>query len=254
MLERWKVVASFSAGLVLTGWGAVRWSQSGFAIGSRARPDADGQYVYVIGLGVALLATGFFTFWGLRDRAPLPVRCPACGASVAWRHVTPDRPFFCPSCQQGIALSGVYFRVVYGLSAIVVAVTGYLLGVRGELLFWLIVLGIFPTYIVLSYPSIWLVAPGVAPTGDFRAMLRGDSATEQAGPDSTWEHESTTAAPWLTGSARAPDRPSRSLRPPAFVQIRPPVSIEGCLLKTGFCVMYGYGVWVVVKALIERLW
>lgn len=111
-------------------------------------------------------------------RAALPIKCPECGAAISWHHATGHVQFLCPECGHGLRLRNNYFRVLYVLAAVVVSMVAYAAGMRGDSLFAIVVLGLWPTHFLLVFITMRLFPPDVESTGDFRGILYGSIAPE----------------------------------------------------------------------------
>ena len=84
-------------------------------------------------------------------RAALPIKCPECGAAISWRHATGHVQFLCPECGHGLHLRNNYFRVLYLFAAILVTMVAYAAGIRSDALFATVILGVWPTHLLLVF-------------------------------------------------------------------------------------------------------
>jgi hypothetical protein len=106
---------------------------------------------------------------------PLPMKCPACGVSVGWKHASAHVQFLCPHCHQGLKLRPAYFRIVNVVSLIAAGLLAYGYGLRRDNVIWGVLVGVFPVQVILLNISLRIFPPDVELTGDFRGILYGDS-------------------------------------------------------------------------------
>jgi hypothetical protein len=75
-----------------------------------------------------------------------------------------------------------YFRVLYLFAFVVVTSVAYAMGFRRDSLFAIIILGLWPTHLLLVFITMRLFPPDVESTGDFRGILYGSVVAEDASP------------------------------------------------------------------------
>ncbi len=178
-------------------------------------------------------------------RAALPVKCPECGTAISWREAGP-LPFHCSRCGQGLRLRINYFRVLYILAGVIVTLLCRAAGLRGDTLFAVVLLGLWPMHLLLVFITMRLFPPDVEPTGDFRAILFGAVGTGEAETDRELVEETGTTE----------NLPRQRVTAVAVVRwiIGDPAhwTFEGVVLRGSAIVLVLWLVWTAMTPLIHR--
>jgi predicted RNA-binding Zn-ribbon protein involved in translation (DUF1610 family) len=179
-------------------------------------------------------------------RAAIPIKCPECGVAISWHQATGHVQFLCPGCGHGLRLRDNYFRVLYLFAAVVVTIIAYAAGMRGDSLFAVVVLGLWPTHLLLVFITIRLFPPDVESTGDFRGILYGSITPEDASTAPEFPIRTTAIQP-STEAADGSDK--RGM----FRLGKEHRTLEGVVLR-GAAIILGLSmVWMAAKPLIHRL-
>lgn len=179
-------------------------------------------------------------------RAALPIKCLECGVAISWHHATGHAQFLCPGCGHGLRLRDNYFRVLYLFAAVVVTMIAYAAGMRGDSLFAVVVLGLWPTHFLLVFITTRLFPPDVESTGDFRGILYGSIAPEDASTAPEFPIRTTAIQP-STKAADGSDK--RGM----FRLGKEHRTLEGVVLR-GTAIILGLSmVWMAARPLIRRL-
>ncbi len=180
-------------------------------------------------------------------RAALPIKCPECGAAISWRHATGHVQFLCPECGHGLQLRNNYFRVLYLFAAVVVTMVAYAAGARGDALFAVAILGLWPTHVLLVFITMRLFPPDVESTGDFRGILYGSTGPENA---STASESPDSADGVSEPSTRVAESSSQH---GMFKLGKEHRTLEGVVLRGAVIVLGLSIVWMAARPLIHRL-
>jgi len=140
-------------------------------------------------------------------RAALPIKCPECGAAISWHHATGHVQFQCPECGHGLHLRNNYFRVLYLFAFVVVASVAFAMGFRGDSLFAIVILGLWPTHFLLVFITMRLFPPDVESTGDFRGILYGSVVADDVLPPAGLPVVPDAASEQSTRVAGSSDQP-----------------------------------------------
>jgi predicted RNA-binding Zn-ribbon protein involved in translation (DUF1610 family) len=187
-------------------------------------------------------------------RQPLAVRapaihCPACHASISWQKTIGGPEFVCPSCGQGLAFRGGYFRLLYVLGIVFMTATAYAAGMRNDALIAIVLLGIWPTYLLLLAINFWLFAPDVETTGEFRGILYG-AERNPADPESpsSVTDRNDLAVKW---SERSPAAVTST--PTLFALHEEPRTFEGGALRIAVVLLVVSTMWTAARPLVFRI-
>jgi len=99
------------------------------------------------------------------------VKCPSCGTLFPLRRVAFGKAFLCPQCHHGLRVRGAYLRVLGMFSLLIPGLAGYAIGMRGDALLAAILLGMFPTNLILTFITLLLFPPDLELTGDYQGIL-----------------------------------------------------------------------------------
>lgn len=81
----------------------------------------------------------------------------------------------CPACRNTARIRRSYSVVVTAVAAVAAGLLAYALGARGGVLIASIFIGVYPISFLIGLVSVQLFAPDLEATGEFRAILYGES-------------------------------------------------------------------------------
>jgi hypothetical protein len=180
-------------------------------------------------------------------RAALPIKCPECDAAISWHHATGHVQFQCPKCGHGLHLRNNYFRVLYLFAFVVVTSVAYAAGARGDSLFAIVILGLWPTHFLLVFITMRLFPPDVESTGDFRGILYGSVVAEDASPSVGLPVSADAMSEQSTLVAGGSDQPR------VFTVGKEHRTLEGVALRGAAIVLALSMVWMAARPLIYRI-
>jgi len=129
------------------------------------------------------------------------------------------------------------------LSIVITALVCYGVGVRGDALFWAVILGVLPTYFVLAFITLRLFPPDAEATGDYRGILYGANRNE-SGPLATEPAEDEPGKPaspnYVTEAASLEGR-------------KEPRALEGSVLRTAAIALALFAVWSAAQPLVTHV-
>jgi hypothetical protein len=160
--------------------------------------------------------------------------------------VTDDVPFPCPSCRHGLRLRAGYFRVLYLLALVFIALIAYAAGRRGDELFATVLLGLLPTHLLLLFVTMRLFPPDVESTGDYRDILYPTN-TEDVSDASEWSGRPAAEPETNTQVLEGSDRQTMFK---AGAQHR---TLEGVALRVGGVLLGLWVVWTAARPLVHRV-
>jgi hypothetical protein len=140
-----------------------------------------------------------------------------------------------------------YFRVLYLLAFVIVTSVAYAMGFRGDSLFAIVILGLWPTHFVLVFITMRLFPPDVESTGDFRGILYGSVVAEDA-PSSV---RLPVRADAVSDESTLVEGGSDS--PGMFTVGKEHRTLEGIALRGAAIVLALSMVWMAARPLIYRI-
>ena len=155
--------------------------------------------------------------------------------------------FQCPECGHSLHLRNNYFRVLYLFAFVVVTSVAYAMGFRGDSLFAIVILGLWPTHFLLVFITMRLFPPDVESTGDFRGILYGSVVAEDASPSVRLPVGADAASEQSTLIAGSSDRPGM------FTVGKEDRTLEGVVLRGAAIVLALSMVWMAARPLISRI-
>jgi predicted RNA-binding Zn-ribbon protein involved in translation (DUF1610 family) len=181
-------------------------------------------------------------------RAALPVKCPSCGAEIAWKDAG-GAQFLCPECGHGVHLRNGYFRVLYLLSALLTSLIAYGAGIRGDTLFWTVCIFLVPTYILLIFITMRLFPPDVESTGDYRGILYGVARVEDIQVSSERPQVSREQKMKPSSASTTDSEPPA----PLFEADPEHWTLEGVALLGAAVILVLFAAWMAARPLIYRV-